>query len=185
MKSSVAKINDTRVKIDIEVTFEELDPYLANAYKAIGASISIPGFRKGHVPNAMIEKRVGRAAVLDEAVNAGLPTFYTEAAKENNVKVIGRPQVDIKELVDNEKLSFEVEVDVRPEISLPNFSEITLEVDDVVVADSEIDEQIDALRARFGTLTTVEKPAEKGLFASIDLVASKDGKELDLSLIHI
>jgi len=127
----------------------------------------------------MIEKRVGRAAVLDEAVNAGLPTFYTEAAKENNVKVIGRPQVDIKELVDNEKLSFEVEVDVRPEITLPNFSEITLEVDDVAVADSEIDEQVDALRARFGTLTTVEKPAEKGLFATIDLVASKDGKELD------
>ena len=179
MKSSVAKINDTRVKIEIEVTFEELAPYLANAYKAIGASISIPGFRKGHVPNAMIEKRVGRAAVLDEAVNAGLPTFYTEAAKENNVKVIGRPQVDIKELVDNEKLSFEVEVDVRPEITLPNFSEITLEVDDVAVADSEIDEQVDSLRARFGTLTTVEKPAEKGLFATIDLIASKDGKELD------
>ena len=179
MKSSVTKINETRVKIDIEVTFEELAPFLADAYKAIGASITIPGFRKGHVPNAMIEKRVGRGAILDEAVNAGLPTFYTEAAKENKVKVIGRPQVDIKELVDNEKLSFEVEVDIRPDITLPDFSKITIEVDDVAVGDSEIAEQVDALRGRFGTLTTVEKPAEKGLFVTIDLIASKDGAELD------
>ena len=179
MKSSVTKINETRVKIDIEVTFEELAPFLADAYKAIGASITIPGFRKGHVPNAMIEKRVGRGAILDEAVNAGLPTFYTEAAKENKVKVIGRPQVDIKELVDNEKLSFEVEVDIRPDITLPDFSKITIEVDDVAVGDSEIAEQVDALRGRFGTLTTVEKPAEKGLFVTIDLIATKDGAELD------
>jgi len=179
VKSSVTKINETRVKIDIEVTFEELAPFLADAYKSIGASITIPGFRKGHVPNAMIEKRVGRGAILDEAVNAGLPTFYTEAAKENKVKVIGRPQVDIKELVDNEKLSFEVEVDIRPDITLPDFSKITIEVDDVAVGDSEIAEQVDALRGRFGTLTTVEKPAEKGLFVTIDLIASKDGAELD------
>jgi len=179
VKSSVTKINETRVKIDIEVTFEELAPYFADAYKAIGASITIPGFRKGHVPQAMIEKRVGRAAVIDEAVNAALPTFYTEAAKENKIKVIGRPTVDIKELVDGEKLSFEVEVDIRPDLTLPNFSEITLEVDDVAVGDTEIAEQVDALRARFGTLSTVEKPVEKGLFVTIDLVASKDGKELD------
>ncbi len=179
MKSSVTKINETRVKIDIEITFEELAPYFADAYKAIGASITIPGFRKGHVPQAMIEKRVGRAAVIDEAVNAALPTFYTEAAKENKVKVIGRPKVDIKELVDGEKLSFQVEVDVRPDLTLPNFSEITLEVDDVAVGDTEIAEQVDALRARFGTLSTVEKPVESGLFVTIDLVASKDGKELD------
>jgi len=179
VKSSVTKINETRVKIDIEVTFEELAPFLADAYKAIGASITIPGFRKGHVPNAMIEKRVGRGAILDEAVNAGLPTFYTEAAKENKVKVIGRPQVDIKELVDNEKVSFEAEVDIRPDITLPDFSKITIEVDDVAVGDSEIAEQVDALRGRFGTLTTVEKPAEKGLFVTIDLIASKDGAELD------
>ena len=179
MKSSVTKINETRVKIDIDITFEELAPYFADAYKAIGASITIPGFRKGHVPQAMIEKRVGRAAVIDEAVNAALPTFYTEAAKENKVKVIGRPKVDIKELVDGEKLSFEVEVDVRPDLTLPNFSEMTLEVDDVAVGETEIAEQVDALRARFGTLSTVEKPVETGLFVTIDLVASKDGKELD------
>jgi trigger factor len=179
VNSSVTKINETRVQIDIEVTFEELAPYFADAYKAIGASITIPGFRKGHVPQAMIEKRVGRAAVIDEAVNAALPTFYTQAAKENKVKVIGRPTVDIKELVDGEKLSFEVEVDIRPDITLPNFSEITLEVDDVSVGETEIAEQVDALRARFGTLSTVEKPVESGLFVTIDLVASKDGKELD------
>jgi trigger factor len=127
----------------------------------------------------MIDQRVGRGAVLDEAINAALPTFYSQAAKENDVLVIGRPEVEITELKDKENFSFTVEVDVRPEISLPNFSEIKIEVDDVKVSDGDIDEQIQSLRTRFGTLTTVEKNVATGDFVTIDLVATKDGKDLD------
>jgi trigger factor len=127
----------------------------------------------------MIDQRVGRGAVLDEAINAALPTFYSQAAKDNDVLVIGRPNVEITELKDNEKLTFTVEVDIRPEINLPNFSQIKIEVDDVKVSDADIDEQIKDLSTRFGTLTTVEKVVAKGDFVSIDLVATKDGKDLD------
>jgi len=179
VKSDVEKLNETRVKISIEVTFDEMAPFLADAYAAVSARVNIPGFRKGKVPQAMIDQRVGRAVVLDEAINAAIPTFYTQAAREAKISPIGRPEVDIKELKDKVSLSLEVEVDIRPEIELPDFSKITLTVDDVEVSDADVDEQLTALRARFGTLTTVEKTVETGDFVSIDLSAKVDGEEID------
>lgn len=179
MKSDVEKLSPTRVKLSIDVPFNELKPHIDGAYQTLAQKISIPGFRKGKVPAAMIDQRVGRGAVLDEAINAALPTFYSQAAKDNDVLVIGRPNVEITELKDNEKLTFTVEVDIRPEIKLPNFSQIKIEVNDVKVSDADIDEQIKDLSTRFGTLSTVEKVVAKGDFVSIDLVATKDGKDLD------
>jgi trigger factor len=179
LKSAVEKLSPTRVKLSIEVPFSELSPHIAGAYKSLSEKINIPGFRKGKVPAAMIDQRVGRGAVLDEAINAALPTLYSQAAKENDVLVIGRPNVEITELKDNESLAFTVEVDIRPEIKLPNFSQIKIEVDDVKVTDADVDEQIQSLRTRFGTLTTVEKTVTTGDFVTIDLVATKDGQALD------
>ena len=179
MKSAVETISATRVRISIDVDFTDLEPHVKQAYQSISERIVIPGFRKGKVPRAMIDQRVGRGAVLDEAINSALPEFYTQAARENDVLVVGRPSVDIKELKDNELVKFEVEVDVRPEIKLPDFSKIEISVDDVAVADKDVEEQIEALRIRFGTLTTVEKDAASGDFVSIDLVARVDGKDVE------
>jgi trigger factor len=179
VKSAVETISATRVRISIDVDFTDLEPHVKQAYQSISERIVIPGFRKGKVPRAMIDQRVGRGAVLDEAINNALPEFYTQAARENDVLVVGRPSVDIKELKDNELVKFEVEVDVRPEIKLPDFSKIEISVDDVAVAEKDIEEQIEALRIRFGTLTTVEKDAASGDFVSIDLVARVDGKDVE------
>ena len=179
MKSAVEKLSPTRVKLSIDVPFAELKPHIDGAYKSLSEKITIPGFRKGKVPSAMIDQRVGRGAVLDEAINAAIPTFYSQAAKDNDVLVIGRPTVEITELKDNENFTFTIEVDIRPDIALPNFSEIKLEVDDVKVTDADIDEEVQALRTRFGTLTTVEKVVASGDFVTIDLVATKDGVALD------
>ena len=179
MKSAVEKLSPNRVKLSIEVPFVDLKPHIDGAYKSLSEKITIPGFRKGKVPSAMIDQRVGRGAVLDEAINAAIPTFYSQAAKDNDVLVIGRPTVEVTELKDNENFSFTIEVDIRPDIALPNFSEIKLEVDDVKVSDADIDEQVQALRTRFGTLTTVEKVVATGDFVTIDLVATKDGQDLD------
>jgi trigger factor len=179
LKSDVEKLSPTRVKLSIEVPFVDLKPHIDGAYKSLSEKITIPGFRKGKVPSAMIDQRVGRGAVLDEAINAAIPTFYSQAAKDNDVLVIGRPTVEVTELKDNEKFSFTIEVDIRPDIALPNFSEIKLEVDDVKVTEADIDEQVQALRTRFGTLTTVEKVVATGDFVTIDLVATKDGQPLD------
>ena len=179
MKSSVETISPTRVKLSIDVSFEELDPYIKGAYKTISERVNVPGFRKGKVPAAMIDQRVGRAAVLDEAINSSLSPLYSQALQEQKVYVIGRPSIDITKLVDNEMFQFTAEVDVRPEIKLPDFSKMEIVVDDIEVSDKEIDDQIDVLRARFGTLSTVEKAVETGDFVSIDLVAKIEGKEVE------
>jgi trigger factor len=179
VKSAVESISATRVRISIDVDFNDLEPHVKRAYQSISERIVIPGFRKGKVPRAMIDQRVGRGAVLDEAINNALPEFYTQAARENDVLVVGRPTVDIKELKDNELVKFEVEVDVRPEVTLPDFSKIEISVDDVAVSDKDVEEQVEALRIRFGTLTTVEKDAASGDFVSIDLVARVDGKDVE------
>ena len=179
MKSSVEVLSPTRVRLDVEVPYADLEPHVANAYKKVAAQVNIPGFRKGKIPASMIDQRVGRGTVIDEAINSALPLFYGQAAREHNVAVIGRPEVDVKEFVDNDKLVFTVEVDVRPEVVLPDFSKITIEVDDVVVADADVDEQIESLRTRFGTLTTVEREVKNGDFTTLDMTAFIDGKEVD------
>ena len=179
MKSSVEVLSPTRVRLDVEVTYAELESHIANAYKRVAATVNIPGFRKGKIPASMIDQRVGRGAVIDEAINTALPEFYGQAAREHSVAVIGRPEVDVKEFVDKDKLVFAVEVDVRPEVKLPDFSKITIEVDDVAVADADVDEQIESLRTRFGTLTTVERDVKTGDFTTLDLTAYIDGQEVD------
>ena len=179
MKSSVENLSPTRVRFDISIDFNEMSSHVADAYKKVAAQVNIPGFRKGKVPPAMIDQRVGRGTVLDEAINAALPDFYSQAAREHQVAVIGRPVVDIKEFVDNEKLNFTIEVDVRPEIKLPDFSTIEIKVDDVAVTAAEIDEQVEALRARFGTLHLVERATKSGDFINIDLVARINGEEVE------
>jgi trigger factor len=179
VKSTVETLSPTRVKLSVEVAFEELSPYIADAFKKLASQINVPGFRKGKVPAAMVEQRVGRAAVLDEAINSALPEFYGQAAREKELLVIGRPVVDIKEFKDNEKLEFTVEVSIRPEVTLPDFSKITITVDNAEVTDEALNEQIDELRARFGTLHTVERATKNGDFVTVDLTARINGEEVD------
>jgi trigger factor len=179
VKSTVETLSPTRVRLDIEVPYSDLTGYVADAYTAVSKKVNIPGFRKGKVPAAMIDQRVGRGSVIDEAINNALPEFYAKAAREHSVLVVGRPEVEIKEYVDNEKLVFAVEVDVRPEVTLPDFSKITIEVDDVAVTDKDVDEQVDELRARFGTLSTVDRETKVGDFVTVDLTAKIDGAEVD------
>jgi trigger factor len=179
VKSVVESLSPTRVRIIIDVDFKDLEPHVSVAYETLAHQVSIPGFRKGKVPRQLIDQRVGRGTVLNEAINNGLPDFYSKAAREHDVLAVGRPSIDIKELKDNEVVKFEVEVDIRPEVTLPDFSSIELSVDDVVVTDKDVDDQVEVLRTRFGTLTTVEKDAASGDFVTIDLVAKLDGKEVE------
>ena len=176
MKSDLETLNPTRVKLTVEVPFEELKPSLDAAYRKIGSQVTIPGFRKGKVPPRVIDQRFGREMVLEEAVNDALPKFYGDAVEANDVKVIGQPDVDVTELADGEHLTFTAEVDVRPEFDLPEYEGLEVTVDDADVTDAEIDEQVDGLRARFGTLTGVDRAVADGDFLSIDLSATVGGE---------
>jgi trigger factor len=179
VKSDVETLNPTRVKLTVEVPFEELKPSLDAAYKKIAGQVNIPGFRKGRVPPRVIDQRFGRSMVLDEAVNEALPRFYGQAVEENSIKVLGQPDVDVTTFDDGDKLVFTAEVDIRPEFEVPDYSGIEVTVDDAEVTDAEVDEQLDGLRDRFATLTGVERAAADGDFVSIDLSATVDGEAVD------
>ncbi|AXB47713.1 trigger factor [Amycolatopsis albispora] len=178
MKSTVEQLSPTRVKINVEVPFDELKPNFDRAYKKIAQQVRIPGFRPGKVPARVLESRIGRAPVLDEVVNEVIPAKYLEAVQAGEVRTLGRPDFEVTKLEDRDVLEFTAEVDVRPEIELPDYSGISVSVDDVELDDSEVDAELDQLRARFGTLTGVERPAENGDFVSIDLSATVDGEEV-------
>jgi trigger factor len=181
VKSAVETLNPTRVKLTVEVPFEELKPSLDAAYATIGSQIQVPGFRKGKVPSRIIDQRVGRGAVLQEAVNEALPQFYGQAVEDNKVRPIGQPEVDVTEVPakDGEDLKFTVEVDVRPEVTLPDYSAITVEVDEAVASDEDVQERLTSLQERFGTLKGVERVVETGDFVSVDLDAKIDDEEID------
>jgi trigger factor len=179
VKSTVETLGPTRVRLAIEVPFAELEPSLKKAYREIGSQVAIPGFRKGKVPAQVIDQRVGRSAVLQEAVEEAIPQQVFAAVKEHDVKLLGRPEIDNLEFADGQPLKFTAEVDVRPEVELPELSTISVEVDAVQIDDSEIETQIDALRQRFATLKTVERAAADGDFVQIDLAATVDGAEVE------
>ena len=183
MKSAVETLNPTRVKLTVEVPFDELKPSLDAAYKTIGSQINVPGFRAGKVPARIIDQRVGRGAVLQEAVNDALPRFYGQAVEENKIRPLGQPEVDVTELPaeEGQDLKFTIEVDVRPELELPDYEGIEVEVDvvDGEATAADVEERMTALRQRFGTLTTVERVAATGDFVSIDLAASIGAEQID------
>ncbi|MFC3447903.1 trigger factor [Amycolatopsis speibonae] len=179
MKSTVEQLSPTRVKINVEVPFDELKPNFDRAYRKIAQQVRIPGFRPGKAPARVLESRIGRAPVLDEVVNEVIPAKYMEAVRAGEVRTLGQPEFEVTKLEDREVLEFTAEVDIRPEISLPDLEGFSVSVDDVELTDAEIDEQLDELRARFGTLTGVERAAENGDFVSIDLAATVDGQEVE------
>ena len=179
MKSAVETLNPTRVRLSIEVPFEELKDSLDAAYKKINQQVTVKGFRKGKIPARVIDQRFGRGAVLEEAVNDALPKFYTEAVNEAEIDVLGQPEVDITELKDGETLNFTAEVDVRPAIEIPDYSGIEVEVDAVEVSDEDVDKAVTELRERFASTSPVERAAEDGDVITIDLEAKVEGEVLE------
>ena len=160
--STVDQLSPTRVKLTVEVPFDDLKPSLDKAYREIAKSVNIPGFRKGKVPPMVIDQRFGRGVIIQEALNDALPKFYGEAVAENNLNPLAQPEVEVTKLEDGDSIEFTAEVDVRPEFDLPDFSTLTATVDAIEVTDEQIDDQIDGLRQRFGSKTVVERPAADG-----------------------
>ncbi|WP_125612515.1 trigger factor [Specibacter cremeus] len=183
MKSAVENLTPTRVKLNVEVSHEELKPSIDEAYKTISAQVQVPGFRKGKVPNRLIDQRVGRGYVLETAINEGLNGWYQRAVAEAGIFPLSRPEVEITEAPAPDaaegELKFQVEVDIRPTIELPDYAGIAVEVAAVEVADEDTQKALDELRGRFGTLKAVERPAADGDFITLDIAAKIDGEEVD------
>lgn len=182
-KTNVEKLNETRVKLTVSVTIDELEPHLKQAYKNISEQVSIPGFRKGHVPAPIIDQRLGREAVVQEAVNSSLDEFYQAALAESGTVPMGRPSADVEQWLDvkdaKSELVLAFEVEARPEFKLPKYDGLKIVVDDAEVGETAVEDELTKLRERFGTLVTVDRAAKNGDFIEIDLVARIDGNEVD------
>ncbi|WP_026876467.1 trigger factor [Jiangella gansuensis] len=179
MKSVVETLNPTRVRLAVEVPFAELESNIQSAYQRIAAQVTVPGFRKGKVPPMVIDQRIGRPVVLEEAINEAIPQIYRDAIRENELTPLAQPEIDQPQFGDGEDLKFTAEVTVKPKITLPEWEGLEVQVDDVEVTDDDVNERLDALRERFGTLVTADRPAADGDFVQIDLNATKDGEPVE------
>ncbi|HUY49732.1 MAG TPA: trigger factor [Streptosporangiaceae bacterium] len=179
MKTDVEELSPTRVKLTIEVPFEELKSSLDKAYREVARQVRVPGFRPGRVPPRIIDQRFGRGMVLEQAVNDAVPQFYGQALQDNEVFALGQPDLEITRLDDGKELAFTAEVDVRPKFEIPDLNGLPVTVDDAVVTPDEVEEYIGSLRERFASLTGAERPVEDGDYTSIDLSASVDGEPVE------
>lgn len=178
MQSAVETLTPTRVRLTVEADFAELKPELDKAYKTIGAQVRVQGFRPGKVPPRILDQRVGRGVVLEEAVQEAIPRLYGEAVTQAGVAPLGRPDVDVTEVSDGDRLAFTAEVDVRPPIDLPGYQGLSVTVDAAAVSDAEVEEQVSEMRAGFASLTPVEGPSVPGSFVELDLSAAVDGQQV-------
>jgi trigger factor len=178
VKSTVEKLSPTRVRINVEVPFTELQGDFDQAFKELAKTIRMPGFRPGKVPVKLLESRIDKQAMLDQVVGEAVPARYSEAVASSEVQPLGQPEIEVTNKEYGADLTFTAEVDVRPEITLPDLSALAFTVDPIEVSDEEVDVELQNLRARFGTLTGVERAAEEGDFVSIDLSATVDGEDV-------
>ncbi len=179
MKTDVEELSPTRVRLNVEVPFDELKPSLDKAYREVGRQVRIPGFRPGRVPPPVIDRRVGRDVVLSQAVNDAIPDLYAKAVAEGDIYALGQPEVEITNLDDGKELTFTVEVDIRPKFELPDLSSLSVTVDDTLVTPDEVAERLAMLQDRFASLKGVQRPVQEGDHVSVDLSASVDGKPVE------
>lgn len=179
MKTDVEELSPTRVRLTIEVPFSELKPSLDKAYREVARQVRIPGFRPGRVPPRVIDARIGRGAVLEQAVNDAVPEFYSKAAAEHEVVPLSQPDLEITRLDDGQELAFTAEVDIRPSFELPDIEAMSITVDNAEVDPDQVEQYLSALRERFASLTGVDRPVETGDYVSIDLAATIDGEAVE------
>ncbi|SEJ52869.1 trigger factor [Demequina mangrovi] len=183
MTSALEKIDATTVKLTVSLSEADLAPSMEHAYEHVGKQVQIPGFRKGKVPAKVLEQRVGKGAIIEHAVNEGLPGWYTEAVRESGIRPFGQPEVEVTKIPGvvegDEGLEFTAVVEIRPEVTLPAVADLTIEVEPVAVSDEDVDGRLDALRERFGTLVGVDRPAADGDFVTLDLTAVIGDETID------
>jgi len=179
VKSAVENISPSRIKITIEMPFADLQPSLDSAYARISSQVNIPGFRKGKIPTRIIDQRVGRGVVLEEAVNDAIPSGLAQAMIENKIVQLGRPEVDVTTLDEETGLIFTAELDIRPEFELPKFDSLKVVVDDAEVTVDQVEEQLTGLRGRFGALKEVTRAAKDGDVLLVDLSGDHDGQVVE------
>lgn len=184
MKTEVEELEPTKVKLNVEVSYQELEKEINRVYKQVGKRVSIPGFRPGHVPNAVLDRKIGRAYIIEETINNKLSDFYRQALEENKLRPLAQPEIDVNSTPNLEgkpggDLKFSATVEIVPQFELPSLEGLSLEVEKLEVTDDQVEQELDRLRERFASLKSVDREVQDGDFTVIDMVAKIDGEEVD------
>jgi trigger factor len=180
VKSTVETLSPTRVRLSVEVPFEELAPFINEAYKSVGQQIRVPGFRPGKAPRQVIDQRIGRESVYAQAMDPAVQANLGKAVTENEVNALGRPELtEVKPIEEGKPFEFVVETDVTPAFELPDFASLKVTVEAGDVTEEDVDKDLESQRLRFSSLKTVERAAAEGDFVVIDLRATQNGEEVE------
>jgi trigger factor len=173
VETTVTELGDSRVRVQVQVAPAEVQGRLETKARQLGRELKLPGFRRGKVPTPLVIQRVGREAVLDQAVRESLSGWYAQAIETAGVVPVGDPQLDLADLPrEGEALEFSIEIGVLPKAKLGRYDGLEVPRRELVISDEQIDREIDALRERLARLETAERPAAEGDFVVIDYVGS-------------
>lgn len=175
--ASVSELPESRVKIDVQVSAEEVSKRVDQTARKLGRDFKLPGFRKGKVPPQLVIKQIGRETVLDEAIRETLSRWYVDALGASKIVPVGDPEVDLGDLpAEGESLSFTIEIGVRPVATLGEYKGVDAPRKDAAATDEQIDAEVAQLRERMARLETVERAAGEGDYVVMDYEGSIDGE---------
>jgi trigger factor len=179
VKAVVEPLEGNKVKLSVEVDEQEFDKALDAAFKKIAREVRIPGFRPGKAPRRVLEARLGTDAARQEALRDALPDYYARAVRDHDVDVIAPPEIDITGGQESGPVVFDAVVEVRPHVQVPGYTGLQVTVPNPSVNDEEVERQVDRLRANFGELSTVSRPAKDGDHLTLDLHISRGGEVVE------
>ncbi len=177
VKTNVTELPESRVRVEAEVPSEEVERRLQQAARSLGRELRIPGFRKGKVPPPVVIRRLGRDAVLDEALRSSLGNWYVDAIDASGIAPVGEPNLDVGDLPEQgQPLSFSIEIGVRPRAELGEYKGLEVGRREPAVDEAAIDAEVERLRERFATLDNVDRAAENGDHVVVDYLGKLDGE---------
>jgi trigger factor len=179
VKSTVEPLEGNKVKLSVEVDEQEFEKAIDDAFRKIAREVRIPGFRPGKAPRKVLEARIGKQTARVQALNDAIPDYFAQAVVEHDVDIIAAPEIDIVDGQDHGAVAFDAVVEVRPQVTVPGYAGLRVTIPSPTVTSDEIDAQLERLRAQFGELATVDRPAAAGDYVTIDIAGSQDGEPLE------
>jgi trigger factor len=178
VKSSLETLEGNKVKLYVEVEEAEFDRDIDRAFKAIAREVRLPGFRNGKAPRRVLEARIGIAPAREQALREAIPSYLAKAVREHDVDLVATPEIEVTGGTEEGPVEFDATCEVRPEVSVPGYGGLRVELPALHATDDEVDEAIDAERRRQGVPTAVDRPAAVGDLVTLDLVTERDGEEV-------
>ena len=178
MKSSVETLEGNKVKVYVEIDETEFETDIESAFRTIAREVKLPGFRNGKAPRKLLEARIGLGPAREQALRDSIPSYLTKAVQEHDVDLIATPSIEITSGEEAGAVEFEAECEVRPEITVPGYGGLRVEIDPIDINDEAFDAAVADQLKGHGTLEDVDRAAESGDYVTLDMTATRDGEEL-------